>query len=52
MEKLVEKLEAFKKAHKVLSQEQLRNITGGFACYCNGSYKGEYSSVESCYHAC
>ena len=52
MKTLLEKLDSLKKTTKVLNQDQLRSVTGGFACYCNGSYKGEYSSVSACWNAC
>jgi hypothetical protein len=41
---------------KKLSREELKTISGGraadFACYCNGTYLGEYSTVSSCVNAC
>ncbi|MFC0185425.1 bacteriocin [Pseudarcicella hirudinis] len=41
-----------KKIGKVLSKDELRKVTGGFACYCNGRYVGEMSSVSACWNAC
>lgn len=37
---------------RVLTKEEQKKIVGGFACYCNGTYKGEYSNIDSCYSAC
>jgi hypothetical protein len=37
---------------KKLTRENMKSVQGGFACYCNGTYKGEYSSVSACAGAC
>ncbi|MFT4072085.1 MAG: hypothetical protein QM654_09250 [Dysgonamonadaceae bacterium] len=49
---LLDKLEALKKTGKTLNQEQLRSVTGGFSCYCNGRYIGETNSISYCWGAC
>lgn len=40
------------KYRRVLTKEEQKKLVGGFACYCNGTYKGEYGSVDACYSAC
>jgi len=35
-----------------LSSEEMQNVKGGFACYCNGVYKGEFDDVSACASAC
>ncbi|MDV7696765.1 hypothetical protein N6B72_07530 [Chryseobacterium soli] len=37
---------------KKLTRENMKSVQGGFACYCNGKYMGEYSSVTACAGAC
>ncbi|WP_409017691.1 bacteriocin-like protein [Chryseobacterium sp. 2987] len=37
---------------KKLTRENMKSVQGGFACYCNGTYKGEYSSVIACVNDC
>ena len=38
---------------KVLGNVELREINGsGFACYCNGKYVGEASSISECWNKC
>jgi len=35
-----------------LSRNEMKLINGGFPCYCNGVYKGDYSSICACSGAC
>lgn len=35
-----------------LTKNEMKAIKGGFACYCNGTYKGEYNDVSACCSAC
>jgi len=43
---------------KALNKAELKQIKGqkmlaaGFACYCNGTYVGEKSSIADCWNAC
>ena len=45
------------KGVKALNKSEQKNIDGGkmqsgFACYCNGTYVGEMSSIADCWNAC
>jgi hypothetical protein len=35
-----------------LSKNEMKEVNGGFSCYCNGKYEGEESSVCACCSAC
>lgn len=37
---------------KKLTRENMKSVQGGFACYCGGTYVGEYSSISACASRC
>jgi hypothetical protein len=36
----------------ILSEKEQSKILGGFKCYCNGIYLGEFNDMDDCWNMC